>query len=298
MSSSSLIKAFYAIARVDFIQLLTSTPRTDNAYPKMTSKPNSSSSLLSDKTMNTPLLFFPAPCKTARFLRRYKRFSIETLLDNTPVWVHSNNSGAMLGLLRRGAPALLSPAENPKRRLRYTLEALWVGKSTPDDSEGFWTGVNTLTPNRLLKAAFAADLLPFVRHAEGYDTFTAEVRHGASRVDGLIQGKGVPDIWVECKNVTLCEENTALFPDAATTRGQKHLCELISLVQSGARAVMLYVIERPDCSCFSPAECIDPEYARLFFQAMAAGVEMCPVMVDVTEQGIFWNKTIPVRPRD
>jgi len=242
-----------------------------------------------------PLLPFPSSCRTAVFLRRYKRFSVETLLDGAPVWAHSNNSGAMFGLLRAGAFALLSPADNPKRRLRYTLEALWVGRTRPDDAEGFWTGVNTLTPNRLLKAAFAADLLPFARHADGYDTFTPEVRHGASRVDGLIQGQGAPDVWVECKNVTLCEDNVALFPDAVTERGQKHLRELAALAASGAKAVMLYVIERPDCACFAPADLIDPEYARLLRAAVEAGVGLCPVIVNVTPRGIFWGKILPAR---
>jgi sugar fermentation stimulation protein A len=199
----------------------------------------------------------------------------------------------MMGLLRRGTPVLLSRSDNPKRKLAHTLEAVWVG-SAGGNRQGFWCGVNTLTPNRLLNAAFEADILPFARRVDGYESFTAEMKYQNSRFDGFICGDGRPDIWVECKNVTLCEDDMALFPDAVTERGQKHLRELIALVQSGARAVMFYVIERPDCQCFAPADMIDLEYAKLFYQARDAGVEICPVIVRVDERGIFWDRVVPV----
>ena len=241
--------------------------------------------------MSDVLLPYSPPCVEAVFRARHKRFSVLAELDGEPIGVHSNNTGTMLGLLRPGAPMLASLAANTARKLPYTQEALWLGNRHVTDPQGFWVGVNTAVPNRMLAAAFAAGALPFAR---GYTTFTPEAKCGASRMDARLSGPELPNMWVECKNVTLVEDGVALFPDAATERGQKHLLELMSLVNRGERAVMLYLVQRPDAACFAPAEIIDPDYARLFWQARATGVEIYPFLAHVSPAGIRLGEVLPL----
>lgn len=162
------------------------------------------------------LLPFPPGCVVGRLIRREKRFFVHVLIDGKPDVAHTNNTGSMIGLLRPGAPVLLSPAQNPERKLRWTLELVWCGDPAAYPRGGFWAGVNTSTPNRMLEAAFRAGRLPW---AEGYTSFAREKVRGESRLDGLLEGPGMPRLWVECKNVTMSEDDVALFPDAVSERG-------------------------------------------------------------------------------
>jgi sugar fermentation stimulation protein A len=238
------------------------------------------------KLMNGALLKYPEGCRIGRFLKREKRFFVSVELDGQEVLAHTNNTGTMLGLLRPGAPVLLSPAANPERKLKWTVEAL--GQDCGQNF--FWVGVNTSMPNRLLTAFFEAGLLPW---AEGYTGLKREAVNGESRLDGLFTGPGLPDLWVECKNVTLVEDCEAAFPDAVTSRGAKHLQTLMRLKAEGARAAMLYVIQRPDGKCFRAADYIDPAYAEALAEAVSAGVEIYPVVADVSEEGISYGGTLP-----
>ena len=245
-----------------------------------------------------PLLPYPLPCVTGNFLRRHKRFSVAILLNGVETWIHSNNSGAMLGLLRPGAPVLASPAANPARKLRFTQEAVWLAdapgrNSPPQEGAGFWVGVNTAVPNRMLEAAFRTGRLDFAR---GYAHLIREAPHGQSRLDACCTGDGLPPLWIECKNVTMMEDGMACFPDAATERGRKHLHELMRIVAQGGRAAMFYLVQRPDGRCFGPAACVDPEYAALFAQAVRAGVEMYPYRAHVSPQGIDLGERLPLAP--
>ena len=220
------------------------------------------------------LLPFPSGCRAARLLRREKRFTAVTVDPDTgeELRAHTNNTGSMLGLLRPGAPALLSPAQNPARTLKWTLEALGLPQSLPNAPTA-WAGVNTLTPNRLLAAAWRAGLLP---EARAYARMTPEAKTGDSRLDARFDpapGDGLPTLFVECKNVTLVEDDQAQFPDAASERGRKHLDELIRLRREGCRAALFFLVQRPDGRCFAPAETVDPDYAEGLARALSAGVE-------------------------
>ena len=233
---------------------------------------------------------FHAPCRKAAFIRRMKRFTVEaTALDGsdkgTVLAAHTNNTGSMLGLLRPGSTALLSPAANPNRKLKYTLEAL--------ELNGAMVGVNTLTPNRMLHTAWKAGVLP---ELDGYDHFKKEAKVGQSRLDAYLSGdKG--ELWVECKNVTMVEDDVACFPDAITERGQKQLRELMSLANTGARVALFFMVQRPDGNCFGPADVVDPGYAELFYEALDAGVEAWPYVANVDEYGIsLGHKLKVVRP--
>ena len=249
-----------------------------------------------------PLLPLPPHCVEAAFVQRRKRFSVLLQHQGADLWVHSNNSGSMLGLCLPGAPVLASPASNPDRKLKYTQECVWLAqRAAPEPQQpegkpaarGFWVGVNTSTPNRMLEAAFHAHRLPF---AEGYTTLVREAKRGQSRLDGLLTGPGLPPLWVECKNVTMVEDDAACFPDAASERGQKHLRELMDIVANGERAAMFYLVQRPDGTCFAPADFIDPAYAALFYEALHAGVEMYPFRALVSPAGIDLGPLLPVRP--
>lgn len=239
--------------------------------------------------MNQPLLPFPPGCVIAHLVRREKRFFVHVLLEGRPETAHTNNTGSMLGLLRPGQPVLLSPASNPNRKLRWTLEMIWCG--TPE--LGYWVGVNTAVPNRLLEAAFYAGRLPW---AAGYTSFKREQKRGESRLDGLMEGPGKPRLWVECKNVTLVEDDVALFPDAVSERGLKHLKELGSIVAEGERAAMFYCIQRSDGHCFAPADMIDPGYAREFVQARSHGVEIYPHQTHLSPRGIDIRPCVSLAP--
>lgn len=264
-----------------------------------------------------PLLPLPPHCIVAPFVARRKRFSVLLQHQGADLWVHSNNSGSMLGLCLPGAPVLASPASNPDRKLKFTQECVWLAhravpelidsahESGPNESgayesgalspaSGFWVGVNTSTPNRILEAAFHARRLPF---AQGYTTLVREAKRGQSRLDGLLTAPDLPPLWVECKNVTMVEDNAACFPDAASERGQKHLRELMDIVACGERAAMFYLVQRPDGECFAPADFIDPAYAALFYEALSAGVEMYPFRALVSPAGIDLGPMLPVRPQ-
>ncbi|ACS78258.1 DNA/RNA nuclease SfsA [Maridesulfovibrio salexigens] len=235
--------------------------------------------------MSEPLIFYPQGCCRAIFIRRYKRFTVEAMLDGEVVGVHTNNTGSMLGLLREGQEIYISPAQNPNRKLKWTLEAVMPF--------GEMIGVNTSVPNKMLQLAFEAGQLP---EAGGYTAIKREAKVGNSRLDGLFtddSGK-LPKLWVECKNVTLVEDDIACFPDAQTERGRKHLVELMDLAAKGDRVALFFFVQRTDGSCFGPADFIDPEYAELFYKALDAGVKCWAYEAVLSERGIGIGRKLPL----
>ncbi|WP_027182699.1 DNA/RNA nuclease SfsA [Desulfovibrio inopinatus] len=226
------------------------------------------------------------PTLSARFLRRSKRFLVEVASGNETFWVHTNNSGSMLGLLHPGQEVLLSVSSNPKRKLPHTLEMVRLGGDS-----GFWVGVNTLTPNRMIKAAFLANRLP---ETAGMEQIKTEPAFAHGRLDALLTGPS-GQIWIETKNVTMVEDDVAAFPDAVTERGAKHLEELIRLTaEPNTRAVVFYLIQRPDGHCFAPADYIDPHFAKTFYRAQEAGVEMWAYQAILSPAGIDLGERLPV----
>ncbi|WP_430734861.1 DNA/RNA nuclease SfsA [Halodesulfovibrio aestuarii] len=243
-------------------------------------------------SVEEPLILYPEGCIVGSFVRRVKRFSVEILVDGESVWIHSNNTGSMMGLLRQGSPILASPAANPDRKLKWTQEAVGLNMVTGIN----WVGVNTQTPNKMLKAAFEAGRLHW---GEGYTVFKSEAKIGDSRADGVLRTEddSLPPLWIECKNVTMVEDEVACFPDAVTERGRKHLNNMINVVKQGHRAAFFYLIQRPDGHCFAPADIIDPAYAELFYEAIELGVEVYPYRATVTEAGIVLGELLPVNPK-
>jgi len=206
-------------------------------------------------------------------LRRYKRFLADIELDDgTLVTAHTSNTGSMLGCATPGSPVYLSRADNPKRKLPYTWEAVRVGRS--------WVSINTLLPNRLLRAACEARALA---ELADYTAVRAEVPFGdKTRFDLLLEEPvhaGPLRCYVEIKNVTWADGPVARFPDAVTTRGQKHLRELMRAVEQGDRAMLIFFVARADCQRVAPADTIDAEYGRLLRQAIDVGVEVLPLFI-------------------
>lgn len=225
------------------------------------------------------------PLIPGTLIRRYKRFLADIeLSDGRVVTAHCPNSGSMLGCNVPGAPVMLSRSDNPGRKLPYTWELVQV--------DGFWVGLNTMLPNRLAEETITGGL---AAELQGYERIRREVPYGSerSRIDLLLEGdRG--RCYVEVKNVTLVEDGRALFPDAVTTRGQKHLRELMEVVAQGDRGVIFFTVQRGDGHAVSPADAIDPEYGRLLREAVQNGVEALAYRAEVTPQEIRLAGQLPV----
>jgi sugar fermentation stimulation protein A len=225
----------------------------------------------------------PHPLLIGRLVRRYKRFFADIeLADGTLITAHTPNTGSMLQCAVPGFPVLVSRNDDPKRKLRYTLELIRVGEH--------WVDTHTQRTNRVVEEGLRNG---WVKELAG-GKVTAEFRYGASRLDFLVE-RGDEQILVEVKNVTLTDgANTALFPDAVTTRGQRHLRELQAALQDGYRAVIFFLVQRREAEAFAPADHIDPEYGRLLREAAAAGVEVLAYRTLVTKTENRVGQRLPV----
>ncbi|MCL7946132.1 DNA/RNA nuclease SfsA [Marinobacter sp. ATCH36] len=210
----------------------------------------------------------PAPLIEGRLIRRYKRFLADVLLqDGNEVVAHCPNTGSMLGCQPPDARVWLSTSDNPRRKLKYTWELV---ETSPDEM----ACINTSRPNNQAREAIEQGTVP---ELSGYGVCKAEVRYGAekSRIDLHLSGhKDLADAWVEVKNVTLCDDGLGYFPDAVTTRGQKHLRELMAQARAGERAVLFFVVNHTGITSVRPADHIDRAYGELLREAHAAGVEL------------------------
>ncbi|UCG11899.1 MAG: DNA/RNA nuclease SfsA [Deltaproteobacteria bacterium] len=228
-------------------------------------------------------MHFPQPLLPGVLIRLYQRFLAEVRLpDGSVITAHCPNSGSMKGCDHPGREVRLSPAENPKRKTRFTWEMIHLPST--------WVGINTLNANRLLAEAATLGVVP---EFGPFDRLTREVSLGDSRIDfGLVRDDTV--FFVEVKNVTLVENGTALFPDAPTLRGRKHLRALMDAVRGGHRGAIFYVIQRQDAVRFAPASAIDPLYAQTLRQARDAGVEMIAYRARVNPEEIALEVALPV----
>jgi sugar fermentation stimulation protein A len=223
-------------------------------------------------------MLFPTPLVRATLVQRYKRFFADVVLDNgMQVTAHCPNPGAMLGLSSPGLPCWVSRSDDPKRKLAHTLELV--------EADGGLVGVNTLHPNRLVAEALAADAIP---ELSGYATYRREVRYGAnSRVDFKLERLDRPAAWVEVKGVTLHRgAGLAEWPDCISARGARHVAELEAMAAAGDRAVVLFVVQRTDCTAFDLAHDLDPTFSRAWRQAADTGVEALVYGCDMSPAGV------------
>ena len=225
---------------------------------------------------------FKNPLIHGTLIKRYMRFLADVKLDSgETVTAHCTNSGSMKSCLEKGAEVYLSPVDDPNRKTKFTWEMIKIN--------GYWVGINTSNPNKL---AFEAVKAGQIEKLKGYTEVQAEVKFDDSRFD-LMAKNDTETCFIEVKNVTYKEGNYALFPDAVTSRGKKHLETLVKVKEQGMRAVMLYIIQRIDVEIFSTAKQIDPEYSKALKIAYNKGVEIIPLQVKVTPENIEIVKELP-----
>jgi sugar fermentation stimulation protein A len=220
----------------------------------------------------------------ATIIKRYKRFLADVVLESgEQVTVHVPNTGSMKTCWEEHWPVLLSESSNPDRKLKYTLEMLHNGKT--------WIGVNTQNPQKLAIEALEKKVIPELM---SFPIIQSEVKISKETRIDLVLSNETQKCFVEIKNVTLLgDARKALFPDAVSERGTKHLKELIELKKQGHACAMLYIIQREDVDSFAPAKTIDPVYAQHLKMAHDAGVLILPYQCELSETEIKISKIIP-----
>lgn len=229
---------------------------------------------------------FSPPLVPATLVQRYKRFLFDAVLeDGTPITGSCPNTGSMRGLTTPGSRIWLSEHDSPTRKYRHVFEMI--------EANGEVVGVNTGMPNRLTEEAIRAGLVPSL---SCYSTILREQKYGRnSRIDFLLKQDGLPDAYVEVKNVHFSRQpGLAEFPDTVTKRGAKHLEELGDMAEAGHRAVMIYLIQRADCETFSICADLDPFYAASFVRARNRGVEAYALRCRVKRESIEPLGLVPV----
>lgn len=221
---------------------------------------------------------FESELVSGTLVKRYKRFLADiTLTDGTEVTAHCPNSGSMLGMREPGSEVMVRHVDDPKRKLQWTWELV-----KPVDAD-CWVGCNTHRPNQVVEWAIASGQVSGLSADQG---LRREVKYGTnSRIDLLLGNEEHGLTYVEVKNTTLADGELALFPDAVTARGAKHMDELAAMVNEGHRAVVVFLVNRADTHRFDVARHIDPAYGDAFDRALDAGVEALPLGMDVDPHG-------------
>jgi sugar fermentation stimulation protein A len=216
------------------------------------------------------------PLLHGKLIKRYKRFLADIILDDgSEIIAHVPNSGRMTSTIEEGCDVWVSHHDNPKRKLKYTLELTNV--------EDSMICTNTGVANKLGVEAIQDGT---IKELQGYASLKTEQKYGQnSRIDILLENEN-KKCFVEIKSVTLKLEDSLAFPDAVTSRGAKHLDELVSMVQNGDRAVMLYIVQRTDKLSFRIANEIDTKYDEAFKKAIKMGVEVLVYQSDISTQEI------------
>ncbi|MBA1149549.1 DNA/RNA nuclease SfsA [Ectothiorhodospiraceae bacterium WFHF3C12] len=232
---------------------------------------------------------FDQPLIPGRLVRRYKRFLADVVLDSgETVTCHCPNTGSMMGCADPGLRVWLSRSDSAKRK--YPL-----GWELVRTAEGALVGIHTGRANALVAEALTAGRIP---ELTGYTERRAEVNlpGGRMRADWVLSGHPEqPDCVVEVKNVTAAvEDGIALFPDAVSERGSRHLQALAGHVAGGGRAAMVYCVQRDDVREVRPADAIDPVYGENLRHSMAAGVEVYALAAAISETGIELTAPVPV----
>lgn len=230
---------------------------------------------------------FSCQLEQGEFLKRYKRFFADIRFNGEILVAHVPNTGSLKSVNHPGQACLFSRCDNPDRKLQYTLEMIQA-------PSGAWVGVNTATPNKIVKEAA---LLKHFPHWKSYAQVQSEVKINAeSRLDLMLFNEGDErKHYIEIKNTTLLENGVAQFPDAVTERGQKHLRELMALKELGHSVEIVFTIQRDDATSFAPAHSIDPTYAKLLKEAHERGVIITPVVVTLSPHEVLLSeKVLPV----
>ena len=219
---------------------------------------------------------------TGLFIKRYKRFFVDIKVGSNIVTAHCPNTGSMMGLLKKDNKVWLTKSENPKRKLKYTLQII--------EDQGSKVGINTHITNKIALDALKCSLIEKFKDLE---TIKPEVNFGLnSRFDFLIT-EGKKKSFIEVKNVTLSrKKGVAEFPDAITSRGLKHIEELLKASQKGYEIYLLFLIQRDDCNKFELAKDIDPKYCELLIKAVKKNLNILCYDCKFSTKGIKLNRKI------
>ena len=218
------------------------------------------------------------------YIKRYKRFFVDVKINNKIITAHCPNTGSMYGLLKAGNKVWVSKSNNPKRKLKYTLEIIEDNKSK--------VGVNTHFTNKIVLHALRNKL---IKEFKNISVIKPETKFGKnSRFDFLIINKK-NRTFIEVKNVTLSrKKGLAEFPDAITTRGLKHINELVKASKKNYKIFILYLIQRNDCMTFSIAKDIDSKYAKALEKAVKNNLNILCYDCKFSPKGIKLNKKIKI----
>ena len=232
---------------------------------------------------------FDRPLVEGILKRRYKRFLADVdLPSGKMITAHCPNTGSLMGCAEPGSTVWLSHSQKPARKYPYTWELVQVGGRVT-------VGINTGLSNHLVREALESGV---IAELGGYARIRREVRFGEenSRVDLLLEDHDrLPRCYLEVKNVTAAVNGgRALFPDAVSVRGSRHLRELIRVVESGARAALCFCVQRGDVREVRPADDIDPDYGRVLRRAIDSGVEVLAYRARVSRREIRLDKRLPV----
>ena len=219
---------------------------------------------------------------SGHFIKRYKRFFVDVKIKDKIVTAHCANTGSMLGLLKKGNKVWLSKSSNPKRKLKYTLEIIKDKNSK--------VGVNTHLANKIVLNALEKNL---VKELYKNLQIKPETKFGLNtRFDFLVTNK-IYKAFIEVKNVTLSrKKGIAEFPDSVTSRGLKHINELVKAGKKGFEIYILYLIQRDDCKSFQIAKDIDPDYANSLTKAVKKKLNILCYDCKFLPKGIKLNRKI------
>jgi len=219
------------------------------------------------------------------FIKRYKRFFVDVKINNQIIIAHCPNTGSMYGLLKKGNKVWISKSNNPNRKLKYTLEIIEINNSK--------VGVNTHATNKIVHHALQNNL---IEELDNILEIKPEIKFGLNtRFDFLVTDKK-HKTFIEVKNVTLSRKKTlAEFPDAITTRGLKHINELIKASKKNYRIFILYLIQRDDCKSFTIAKDIDPNYAIALSKAVKNKLKILCYDCKFSSKGIKLNNKIKLK---
>ena len=217
-------------------------------------------------------------------IKRYKRFFVDVKINNQIITAHCPNTGSMYGLLKRGNKVWVSKSNNPNRKLKYTLEIIEDQKAK--------VGVNTHSTNKIVHHALKNNLIKELKNSI---EIKPETKFGKNtRFDFLIINKDFK-AFIEVKNVTLSRnKKKAEFPDAVTSRGLKHINELISANKKGYKIFILYLVQRDDCNSFSIAKDIDVNYEKALIKAVKNNLNILCYDCKFSSKGIKLNKKIKI----
>ncbi|MDP1931510.1 MAG: DNA/RNA nuclease SfsA [Gammaproteobacteria bacterium] len=233
---------------------------------------------------------FSTPLHEAILIKRYKRFLVDvTLPDGSVTTLHCPNTGSMLNCAEPGSRVWYSVAANASRKYPFTWEVVEVDGRHK-------VGINTGKANALVREALAENVIDTLR---GYANIQSEVVYGSerSRVDFLLSGGAADsrDCYVEVKSVTLgLGDGLGAFPDAVTSRGQKHLRELMAVHRAGHRAILLFCVQHSGIERVVPADHIDPKYGAMLRDAHGVGVEVKAYGVEFAVDGMTLRRELPV----